>query len=58
MVEVDVSALVRWREQHREEFQRRAGVDLTYLAPFVQVAVAASLAPPTPYVPPAPGTAH
>jgi len=41
MVEVDVSALVRWRERAREEFQRREGVDLTYLAPFVQVAVAA-----------------
>jgi 2-oxoisovalerate dehydrogenase E2 component (dihydrolipoyl transacylase) len=41
MVEVDVTALVRWREAAREEFQRREGVDLTYLAPFVQVVVEA-----------------
>jgi 2-oxoisovalerate dehydrogenase E2 component (dihydrolipoyl transacylase) len=41
MVEVDVSALVRWRQQAREEFLRREGVELTYLAPFVQVAVEA-----------------
>jgi 2-oxoisovalerate dehydrogenase E2 component (dihydrolipoyl transacylase) len=41
MVEVDVTGLVRWRERAREEFQRREGVDLTYLAPFVQVAVEA-----------------
>jgi len=41
MVEVDVSALVRWRQQAREEFLRREGVELTYLAPFVQMAVEA-----------------
>jgi 2-oxoisovalerate dehydrogenase E2 component (dihydrolipoyl transacylase) len=39
MVEVDVTRLVRWREAVREEFRRREGVDLTYLAPFVQVVV-------------------
>jgi 2-oxoisovalerate dehydrogenase E2 component (dihydrolipoyl transacylase) len=41
MVEVDVTALVRWRERTREEFRRREGVELSYLAPFVQVAVEA-----------------
>jgi 2-oxoisovalerate dehydrogenase E2 component (dihydrolipoyl transacylase) len=41
MVEVDVTGLVRWREQVREEFQRREGVPLSYLASFVQVAVEA-----------------
>jgi 2-oxoisovalerate dehydrogenase E2 component (dihydrolipoyl transacylase) len=41
MVEVDVSRLVRWREAAREEFRGREGVELTYLAPFVQVAVEA-----------------
>jgi 2-oxoisovalerate dehydrogenase E2 component (dihydrolipoyl transacylase) len=45
-VEVDVSGLVRWREAAREEFRRRAGVDLTYLAPFVQVVVEALKAEP------------
>jgi 2-oxoisovalerate dehydrogenase E2 component (dihydrolipoyl transacylase) len=39
MVEVDVTALVRWRERARDEFRRREGVDLSYLAPFIQVAV-------------------
>jgi len=41
MVEVDVTTLVRWRERAREEFLRREGVPLTYLAPVVHVAVAA-----------------
>jgi 2-oxoisovalerate dehydrogenase E2 component (dihydrolipoyl transacylase) len=41
MVEVDVTALVRWRERTREEFRRREGVELSYLAPFVQAAVEA-----------------
>ena len=42
MVEVDVNGLVRYRERVKEEFQRREGVDLTYL-PFVIKAVAESL---------------
>jgi 2-oxoisovalerate dehydrogenase E2 component (dihydrolipoyl transacylase) len=41
MVEVDVTQLVRWRERTREDFQRREGVPLTYLAPFIQVVVEA-----------------
>jgi 2-oxoisovalerate dehydrogenase E2 component (dihydrolipoyl transacylase) len=41
MVEVDVTGLVRWRAQVRDEFQRREGVALSYLAPFVQLAVEA-----------------
>ena len=42
MVEVDVNSLVRYREGLKEEFQRREGVDLTYL-PFVIKAVVESL---------------
>ena len=41
MVELDVTKLVKWREQAREGFERREGVPLTYLAPFVQVTVEA-----------------
>ncbi|HLH20943.1 MAG TPA: dihydrolipoamide acetyltransferase family protein [Chloroflexota bacterium] len=41
MVEVDVTGLVRWRERVRDEFQRREGVALSYLAPFIQAAVEA-----------------
>ncbi|MBI2936286.1 MAG: 2-oxo acid dehydrogenase subunit E2 [Chloroflexi bacterium] len=40
--EVDVTGLVRLREQGKEEFQRREGVELTYL-PFIVKAVAESL---------------
>lgn len=32
MVEVDVTSLVRWRESIKEEFRRREGVDLSYVA--------------------------
>jgi len=39
MVEVDVTALVRWRERVRDDFQRREGVALSYLAPVAQVVV-------------------
>ena len=42
MVEVDVSSLVKYRNSLKEEFQRRQGVDLTYL-PFVIKAVVESL---------------
>ena len=41
-VEVDVTNLVAFRSQVRDEFQRREGVDLTYL-PFVIKAVVESL---------------
>ncbi|MBI4497341.1 MAG: 2-oxo acid dehydrogenase subunit E2 [Chloroflexi bacterium] len=42
MVEVDVTGLVQVRAQAKEEFQRRTGLDLTYL-PFVIKAVAEAL---------------
>lgn len=42
MVEVDMTSLVRWREQIREEFERRDGVRITFL-PFVVQAVVAAL---------------
>lgn len=42
MVEVDVTSLVRWRQNIKEEFQRREGVELTYL-PFVVKIVAEAL---------------
>ena len=34
--EVDVTNLVRWREKHKEEFQERAGVKLTYTPLFIE----------------------
>ncbi len=39
MVEVDVTPLVRWRQQIRDEFRDREGVDLTYLPFAVQATV-------------------
>lgn len=42
MIEVDMTRLVAWRQQLKEEFRRREGVDLTYL-PFVIKAVVQSL---------------
>lgn len=39
MVEVDASALVRLRDAHKEEFRRRQGVDLTYLAFVIRAVV-------------------
>ena len=42
MIEADVSSLVKYRQGLKEEFQRREGVDLTYL-PFVIKAVVESL---------------
>ncbi len=34
--EVDVTNLVRWREEHKHEFQDRAGVKLTYTPLFIE----------------------
>ncbi len=31
IIEVDVTKLVRWREQHKEEFLRREGINLTFM---------------------------
>jgi 2-oxoisovalerate dehydrogenase E2 component (dihydrolipoyl transacylase) len=42
MLEVDVSSIVKYRQDLREEFKQREGVDLTYL-PFVIKAVVESL---------------
>lgn len=43
VVEVDVTKLVRWREQHKEAFFRREGVKLTFM-PAIAEAVAKALA--------------
>ena len=43
VVEVDVTKLVRWREQQKETFFRREGVKLTYM-PMIAEAVAKALA--------------
>ncbi|MCS7207458.1 MAG: 2-oxo acid dehydrogenase subunit E2 [Dehalococcoidia bacterium] len=42
MVEVDVTALARWRETIKDEFERKEGVELTFL-PFVVKAVVEAL---------------
>jgi 2-oxoisovalerate dehydrogenase E2 component (dihydrolipoyl transacylase) len=42
VVEVDMTPLVRWREQIKEQFERQEGVSLTYL-PFVVKAVVGAL---------------
>lgn len=42
VVEVDVTKLVRWREQHKDDFFRREGVKLTYM-PAIAEAVAKAL---------------
>ena len=34
--EVDVTKLVRWREEHKHEFKERAGVKLTYTPLFIE----------------------
>lgn len=41
VVEVDMTALVRWREQHKEAWRAREGVNVTYTAFFVRAAVEA-----------------
>lgn len=41
MVEVDVTSLVAWRERIKEDFRRREGFNLTYLAFVVKAAVEA-----------------
>ncbi len=41
MVEVDVTPLVRLREQHKDEFKRREGITLTYLPFFIKSVVEA-----------------
>lgn len=46
-VEVDMTAIVRRRQQVREEFQRREGVDLTFLPFVIQAAVEALTRFPT-----------
>lgn len=43
VVEVDVTRLVRWREQNKDSFFRREGVKLTYM-PVIAEAVAKALA--------------
>lgn len=43
VLEADVTSLVRWREQNKEAFQRREGVNLTYM-PAITEAVVKALA--------------
>lgn len=42
MIEVDVTKLVRWREQHKDDFKKREGISLTYM-PAITEAVANAL---------------
>ncbi|NDV95911.1 2-oxo acid dehydrogenase subunit E2 [Dysgonomonas sp. 521] len=42
VIEVDVTKLVRWREQHKDEFKKREGISLTYM-PAIAEAVAKAL---------------
>ncbi len=42
IMEVDVTRLVHWREQHKEEFQRREGISLTFM-PAITEAVSKTL---------------
>ncbi len=41
VIEVDMTALVRWRDAHKEEWRSREGVNITYTAFFVRAAVEA-----------------
>lgn len=41
VIEVDMTALVRWREGHKEAWRTREGVNVTYTAFFVRAAVEA-----------------
>ncbi len=41
VIEVDMTALVRWREKHKEAWRAREGVNVTYTAFFVRAAVEA-----------------
>lgn len=36
VVEVDVTKLVRWREENKDEFKKREGISLTYMAPIAE----------------------
>ncbi len=42
VVEVDMTRLVKWRNEHKEEFRKREGVSLTYM-PFITEAVVNAL---------------
>lgn len=39
VIEVDITALVRWRNAHKDEWRAREGVNITYTAFFVRAAV-------------------
>ncbi|MDR7612062.1 MAG: dihydrolipoamide acetyltransferase family protein [Armatimonadota bacterium] len=41
VIEVDMTALVRWREAHKDQWRAREGVNITYTAFFVRAAVEA-----------------
>lgn len=36
VIEVDVTKLVRWREQNKDAFKKREGISLTYMSPIVE----------------------
>jgi 2-oxoglutarate dehydrogenase E2 component (dihydrolipoamide succinyltransferase) len=41
VIEVDVTKLVRWREQHKDEFKKREGISLTYMPAIAEAAAKA-----------------
>lgn len=36
VIEVDVTRLVRWREENKETFKKREGINLTFMSPIVE----------------------
>lgn len=36
VIEVDVTKLVKWREENKDSFKKREGISLTYMAPIVE----------------------
>ncbi|MCU6167767.1 2-oxo acid dehydrogenase subunit E2, partial [Enterobacter roggenkampii] len=36
VIEVDVTKLVKWREENKDAFKKREGISLTYMSPIVE----------------------